>query len=147
MLVPKINKKNNKKQNEKGKNRILISVKVVGSAGPIRLIVNEDDVVADVVEKALKIYACQGRLPVLGSNVKDFQLFCPAAESDYLDPRETIGCFGARNFMLCKKPQLKTGTDDGLKKDVSVKAGGKGTGALKSLINKSLKVVNVIAAH
>ncbi|CAM8942158.1 unnamed protein product [Rhodiola kirilowii] len=129
-------------QKAKGRNRILISVNVVGSAGPIRFVVNEDDVVADVVSNALKIYRREGRLPVLGSNFADFMLFCPAAGSDFLDPLERIGFSGTRNFLLCKKPQLKGGGADDYEKDaMRTRNGGKGSGALKSWINKSLNVV------
>ncbi|CAM8999867.1 unnamed protein product [Rhodiola kirilowii] len=112
--------KRNQNVNGKGKerSRILISVNVVGSAGPIRLIVNEEDFVVDVVRSILKIYAREGRLPVLGSDANDFLLFCPAAASDFLEPLEMIGRYGARNFLLCKKPEL---TDDAVKEDVPLK--------------------------
>uniref|UniRef100_A0A7N1A632 DUF7054 domain-containing protein n=1 Tax=Kalanchoe fedtschenkoi TaxID=63787 RepID=A0A7N1A632_KALFE len=123
-------------------NRILITVNVVGSAGPIRFIVNEDDVVADVIGRALKIYARDGRLPVLGSDSKDFLLFCAAAGSDFLDSSERIGSCEARNFLLCKnpQPQLKTTVTEDVKKDKKV--AGK---AFKTWINKSLRVG--VSAH
>ncbi|KAL9680112.1 hypothetical protein QQ045_017989 [Rhodiola kirilowii] len=90
MLGQKV--KRNQNVNGKGKeqSRILISVNVVGSAGPFRLIVNEDDFVVNVVRSILKIYAREGRLPVLGS---DFLLFCPATASDSL-PEEVAEMFG-----------------------------------------------------
>ncbi|RXH68557.1 hypothetical protein DVH24_030890 [Malus domestica] len=76
-------------------NRFLITVNVLGSAGPIRFVVNEDDLVARVIDTALKSYAREGRLPVLGSDVKDFLLHCANAGSD--------GSRGGRNFVLSKK--------------------------------------------
>ncbi|KAL9679638.1 hypothetical protein QQ045_017504 [Rhodiola kirilowii] len=56
-----------------------------------------------------------------------------------------IGRCGARNFLLCKKPELKTSADDAVKEDVTLKVSAKGTGVWKSWINKSLKVA--ISAH
>lgn len=38
--------------------------------------VNEDDVVCDVIDKALKFYAHQSRLPVLKSNASNYVLHC-----------------------------------------------------------------------
>ncbi|KAJ6312691.1 hypothetical protein OIU77_014252 [Salix suchowensis] len=94
------------KRNQAAKgNRFLISVTVLGSAGPIRFVVNEEELVVAVIDTALKSYAREGRLPILGSDLNDFLLYCPNAGSDAISPWETIGSLGARNFMLCKKPQ------------------------------------------
>jgi len=67
-----------KKKNQivKG-NRILISVTFLGSAGPIRFVANEGDLVASVIDTALKCYAREGRLPILGSDFNDFVFYCP----------------------------------------------------------------------
>lgn len=93
-----------KSQNASGK-RLLISINVLGSAGPIRFVVYEEELVAAVMDNALKLYAREGRLPVLGSDISDFLLYSPQVGSDALSPWDSIGSFGARNFMLCKKPQ------------------------------------------
>lgn len=71
---------NKQKKNEK--KRVLISINVLGSAGPLRFIVNEEDLVAAVIDTALKSYAREGRLPVLGSDINGFSLYCPHAGSD-----------------------------------------------------------------
>jgi hypothetical protein len=63
-------------------NRFLITVNVLGSAGPLRFVVNENDLVAAVIDTALKSYAREGRLPVLGSDVNDFVLYCSDAGFD-----------------------------------------------------------------
>lgn len=57
-----------------------------------------------------------------------------------MDPSETIGSSGARNFLLCKRPRLKTGSEDIQKDAVLTKNVGTGRG-LKSWISKSLRVV------
>ncbi|XAR72224.1 hypothetical protein NMG60_11018794 [Bertholletia excelsa] len=116
-------------------NRLLVSITVLGSAGPIRFVVSEDEVVSAVIETALKAYAREGRLPVLGSNPDDFVLHCPFAGSEALSPWETIGSFGGRNFMLCKKPRMETTAIDD--KQTIVR---KGSGGWKEWFNKSLNL-------
>ncbi|KAG6410409.1 hypothetical protein SASPL_128468 [Salvia splendens] len=112
--------KQKKNQVAKG-NRFLISVNVLGSAGPIRFVVSEDELVGTVIDTALKSYAREGRLPVLGSNLDHFILYCPISGTEALVPWAAIGSAGVRNFVLCKKPQ----TDD-MKKAPPRKAGGGG---------------------
>lgn len=55
---------------------------MLGSAGPIRFVVNEEELVAAVIDTALKSYAREGRLPVLGNNTTGFVLYCPHLGSD-----------------------------------------------------------------
>ncbi|GMI87635.1 hypothetical protein like AT1G70780 [Hibiscus trionum] len=129
--------KQKKNQGPKG-NRLLISVTVLGSAGPIRFVVNEEELVAAVIDTALKSYAREGRLPVLGSNLNDFLLYCPSAGSDALSPWETIGSQGARNFMLCKKPGTEKMETDG--KSAESITTRKSPGNWKAWFNKSLSL-------
>nr|XP_043618553.1 uncharacterized protein LOC122590292 [Erigeron canadensis] len=104
MILPGKKKKNNEKGIAYVKNnRILITVNVVGSSGPLRFLVNEDDKVSKVIESSLKFYARGGRLPILGSNFKSFILYASDAGSVALNSSEEIGSYGGRNFMLCKK--------------------------------------------
>lgn len=84
--------KTKKIQPEQG-NRLLISITVVGSAGPIRFVVNEKELVANVLNTALKNYAREGRLPVLGSKLNDFVLYCPTVASEGI-------AFASSIFML-----------------------------------------------
>ncbi|XP_052203798.1 uncharacterized protein LOC127809135 isoform X2 [Diospyros lotus] len=118
------------------RNRLLISITVLGSAGPIRFVVNEDELVAAVIVTALKAYAREGRLPVLGSDFKDFVLYCPIAGTEALGPWQTIGSFGVRNFMLCKKPQVESASVDEEKHAIT----RKGNGSWKTWFNKSLNL-------
>ncbi|PHU27246.1 hypothetical protein BC332_05578 [Capsicum chinense] len=88
---------------EKSSGRLLITVNVLGSAGPLRFVVSENDKVARVVGTALKKYGGEGRLPVLSSDINDFLLYSATAGVDALRPSELIGSVGVRNFILCKK--------------------------------------------
>ncbi|KAK4426536.1 hypothetical protein Salat_1422200 [Sesamum alatum] len=96
--------KKKKADNDKNarSNRFLITINVFGSAGPIRFVVNEDGTAQGVIETALKLYAKQGRLPVLGLDIDSFFLYPANAGFEALKPWEVIGSCGARNFVLCK---------------------------------------------
>ncbi|XP_004297386.1 PREDICTED: uncharacterized protein LOC101305256 isoform 3 [Fragaria vesca subsp. vesca] len=118
-------------------NRFLISITVLGSAGPIRFVVNEEALVAAVIDTALKSYAREGRLPILGSDLNEFMLYCPTAGPDALSPWDTIGSQGSRNFMLCKKPQPVKMVDAEIP---AATISRKGSGSWKAWINKSLNL-------
>ncbi|GLJ26506.1 hypothetical protein SUGI_0512550 [Cryptomeria japonica] len=99
-------KKNQGKGNEA--NRLLVTINVLGSAGPLRFLASSDDPVQKLIETALKSYAREGRLPVFGHNAKQFELHC--ANSGYgqaLEPSQITGALGTRNFLLCKKNDSK----------------------------------------
>lgn len=72
----------NKSRKNNNTNRFLISINILGGSGPLWIVVNENNVVFDVIEMALKCHARQGRLPVLGSDPTDFVLYCSHAGSD-----------------------------------------------------------------
>ncbi|XP_054786181.1 uncharacterized protein LOC129292626 [Prosopis cineraria] len=84
------------------KNLILVTVNVHGSAGPLRFLVKDDDLVSNVIQTTLKFYARQKRRPVLGFDDRDFYLYCPTKLKG-LNPTETIGSCGARDFIMIKK--------------------------------------------
>ncbi|PON73022.1 hypothetical protein PanWU01x14_061720 [Parasponia andersonii] len=110
-------KKNHQKTND---GLMLICVTVLGSAGPIRLVVDEDELVASVICAALKSYARQGRLPVLGSDLSGFLLYCSNdTGTDSLSPLDKIGSQRARNFILYKKPSPSPDEPLMMKKSVS----------------------------
>ncbi|KAH7682530.1 hypothetical protein IHE45_05G127500 [Dioscorea alata] len=114
-----------------GSVRLLISVNVLGSAGPIRFVVKEEESVSAVISTALRSYAREGRRPVLGSDLNNFLLYCTNSCSDALSPLEPIGRVGSRNFTLCKKQGVvEEGNSQHLIK--------KGNGKWKGLINNVL---------
>ncbi|KAK4410114.1 hypothetical protein Sango_0084400 [Sesamum angolense] len=108
-LLRKLKKKKADDDKNAKSNRFLITINVFGSAGPIRFVVNEDETARGVIETALKLYAKQGRLPVLGSDISSFFLYPANAGFEALKLSEVIGSRGARNFVLCKnqsKPHM-----------------------------------------
>lgn len=54
--------------------RVLVTVTVLGSAGPLRFIVLEGDTVAALIRGALRCYAREGRMPLLGTDPAGFVL-------------------------------------------------------------------------
>lgn len=65
-----------KKKNKcKKLDRMLIIINVVGSCGPIRLVVSKDENAGKVIHAALKLYARHGRLPLLESDVNSYSLY------------------------------------------------------------------------
>ncbi|KAK4277996.1 hypothetical protein QN277_015902 [Acacia crassicarpa] len=100
--------KKKKKEEDDDKNKrseltkLLITVNVAGSTGPLRLVVNENDIVSDVIHITLKSFARLGRLPLLLSDPNNFLLYS-SLKLHALNPKEAIGCCGERNFILWKK--------------------------------------------
>lgn len=128
-------------QHGKGSARILVTVTVLGSAGPLRFLINEEELVASVIGTTLRLYAREGRLPVLGSDHNNFLLYSANAGSDALSPWEPIGAYGSRNFLLCRKQQQEMTTPAGQgSPSVAVLMGRKGSGSWKSWLNKSLNL-------
>ncbi|KAJ7519959.1 hypothetical protein O6H91_20G061300 [Diphasiastrum complanatum] len=83
--------------------RILVTVNVCGSTGPLRFLVDVKDPVKRVVELALRAYAREGRLPHLGVNCKLVDLYCANSDFEALDPVQPVGSFGTRQFLLHKR--------------------------------------------
>jgi len=62
-----------------------MSMNMLGSAGPIRFVVNEEELVEAYIDTTLKSYAREGRLPVLGNDHSAFFLYCPHLGFDGID--------------------------------------------------------------
>ncbi|TKY47403.1 hypothetical protein E2542_SST29463 [Spatholobus suberectus] len=123
-------------------NRFLVTINIMGSAGPIRFVVNEKELVSGVIDIALKSYAREGRLPVLGFDANNFLLYCANAGFDALSPLEPIGSFGARNFVLCKKQVYSSKTAP-----QSELVSQKSSGGWKAWLNKSKSFGLKIVSH
>lgn len=125
-------RKSNGKKEESA--RILITVTVLGSAGPIRFVVKEEELVSSVMCTTLKAYAREGRRPILGFELDDFVLYHAFGGSQGLSPWEPIGSFGCRNFLLCKKQRLASKeSSPNLGREIAKK----GTVPWKTWLNKS----------
>ena len=72
---------------------------ILGLAGSIRFVVNEEELVASVTDTALKSYAREGRLPVLGSNLNDFVLYCPISGTEGKLPHRGINWIKFKSLM------------------------------------------------
>ncbi|CAE6062275.1 unnamed protein product [Arabidopsis arenosa] len=127
------NNKHKKNQKSNTTNRFLVSITVLGSAGPIRFVVKEDETVANVIDYALKCYAREGRLPLLGSDSSFFLLYCPYSASEAFDPWGKIGSTGSRNFVLSKKLETQNIEDSVMTTTIR-----KTSGRWKAWLNKSL---------
>ncbi|RWR79632.1 hypothetical protein CKAN_00821600 [Cinnamomum micranthum f. kanehirae] len=127
VLAMQRSKRNNEHQQPQPQKvaRFLITVTVLGSAGPLRFVVKEEELVSAVMETALRSYAREGRYPVLGYDVNNFFLYCANAGSEALSLRETIGSYGCRNFVLCKKQMVEKGGS--VKGDSDAADGGVGS--------------------
>ncbi|CAN1351548.1 hypothetical protein LINPERPRIM_LOCUS42545 [Linum perenne] len=136
----------NKKK--KGSSKLLVRVNVLGSSGPIRLVVKEDDVAAAVIESTLKSYAKEGRVPSLvGCGASNFVLYSSNGgfDSKELNPQEAIGRNGGRNFVMCKK-QLNPQMTEGRRRPpppASPSPPAKISSSLKSWLTKSLTTLKI----
>lgn len=78
-----------------GRARVLVTVTVLGSAGPLRFLVDEGETVAGLVRAALRCYAREGRMPLLGADPADFLLYTANGRSDGTSPPK-------KNLFLCR---------------------------------------------
>ncbi|KAL7101626.1 hypothetical protein ACP275_08G065200 [Erythranthe tilingii] len=120
--------------------RFLISVNVIGSAGPIRFVVSKNDKADSVIETVLKKYAREGRLPILGFDVTAFFLYpANAAGFDALKGTEAIGSRGLRNFVLCKINNINSNSNSNSNGSPSSITVGKHSG-WRAWLQKSLSI-------
>ncbi|KFK33374.1 hypothetical protein AALP_AA5G005100 [Arabis alpina] len=122
----------------KTENRFLVSITFLGSAGPIRFLVKEDETVSNVIDYALKSYAREGRLPLLGSDSSFFLLYCPYSAPEAFNPWGKIGSTGSRNFVLSKKSEADQNIGGSSVETTTIK---KISAKWKAWLNKSLGLI------
>ncbi|GJT54802.1 UDP-3-O-acyl-N-acetylglucosamine deacetylase 5 precursor [Tanacetum coccineum] len=82
------------KKNHVTRNRRLICITIIGSASPIRFVVNVEEVVGNVMDTT---YTRMEKLPILGSNINDFVMYYPVTSTEALNPLVVSG----RSFFDC----------------------------------------------
>lgn len=80
--------------------RILVSITVEGSTGPIRVIVRKGDTVSDLIKVTIDNYAKEGRYPVLDSDTNMFELHVSNFSMESLNRSDPVGELGTRTFFL-----------------------------------------------
>eukprot|EP01018_Ginkgo_biloba_P018264 Gb_36682 [translate_table: standard] len=80
--------------------RILVSITVEGSTGPIKAIVKKGATVNDVIKLTIDKYAREGRYPVLDSNTDMFELHVSNFSMESLNRTDRVGELSTRTFFL-----------------------------------------------
>ncbi|WJX68886.1 hypothetical protein P8452_53212 [Trifolium repens] len=84
--------------------KLLLKVTVLGSLGPVQMLMKPESTVGDLVEAAVRQYISEGRRPILPSNVaSDFDLHYSQFSLESLNREEKVVKLGSRNFFLCPK--------------------------------------------
>ncbi|KAL8150466.1 hypothetical protein V2J09_020274 [Rumex salicifolius] len=83
--------------------RVLVSVTVEGSPGPIRTLVKLTSTVEEAIKLVIDEYCKEGRIPPLESTSSLYQLHLSSFNFESLDRSETIGSIGSRRFYLRKR--------------------------------------------
>ncbi|KAJ7523658.1 hypothetical protein O6H91_18G057400 [Diphasiastrum complanatum] len=81
--------------------KMLVTVNVLKSTGPLRFVVDVNYPVNRVIELTLQAYAREGRLPALGLESSFMQLY--SCDFEALDPLKLVGSVGTRKFSLHRK--------------------------------------------
>ncbi|XP_047072747.1 uncharacterized protein At4g22758-like [Lolium rigidum] len=123
-----------------GRARVLVTVTVLGSAGPLRFLVDEGESVTGLIRAALRCYAREGRMPLLGADAANFLLYTANGRSDALKSDERISFNGCRSFMLWQKTVPNAVADDNGSESAVANSspGRKGSGGWKFGLNKIL---------
>ncbi|CAM6120516.1 unnamed protein product [Calypogeia fissa] len=110
---------------EESSDPILVSVSVLGSPGPLLLVVDKNDSVKHTVDFALRRYAAQKRQPALADPASCFCLYCLNPDFEALDDEAKIGHWKNRQFHLYHKQRKDLTVDDiALNDSSSCKSGG-----------------------
>lgn len=100
-------KMNNPVDQASSVNKLLVSITIAQSIGPLRLLLFKDATVEEVIKAAFVLYAKEGRKPLLSNDPAAFGLHYSQFSIDCLNPAEKIKDLGSRNFFLCPKATAK----------------------------------------
>ncbi|GLJ24334.1 hypothetical protein SUGI_0464500 [Cryptomeria japonica] len=109
-------------------NKVLVLITVLGSAGPLRVILDSNATANEVIKQALELYSMEGRRPALALNSSHFELRYLQEPSEVLESNVRIGDLIFRQFLLFQKKCISNithdGDGDGKKKMQSLDLGG-----------------------
>ncbi|BAT90467.1 hypothetical protein LR48_Vigan08g142500 [Vigna angularis] len=92
--------------------KLLLKVTIMGSLGPVQVVMTTESAVGDLVAAAVNQYVKEGRRPILPSNdPSQFDLHYSQFTLESLDRNEKLSDIGSRNFFLC--PRKHGGGDGG----------------------------------
>ncbi|CAK8535337.1 unnamed protein product [Lathyrus sativus] len=84
--------------------KLLLKVTVLGSLGPVQILLKPESTVGDLVDAAVRQYVKEGRRPILLSNVaSDFDLHYSQFSLESLCREEKLVKLGSRNFFMCPR--------------------------------------------
>lgn len=90
--------------------KLLLKVTVLGSLGPVQMLMKPESTVGDLVETAVRQYINEARRPILPSRFgSDFELHFSQFSLESLNREEKLVKLGSRNFFLCPKNTAHAG--------------------------------------
>ncbi|KAJ3679866.1 hypothetical protein LUZ60_016144 [Juncus effusus] len=123
-----------------GKNKVVMSVTVEGSVGPIKALIRLGASVEETIENVLERYELEGRSPKLDPvDASSFQLHHSHFSLQSLNKSDKIGEVGGRSFYLRKNCELNN-SDFG-KEEICKRKGGE-FGLSVSLNNLKTQAIN-----
>ncbi|KAF7805676.1 Histone deacetylase HDT1 [Senna tora] len=92
--------------------KLLLHVTVLGSLGPVKVVITPESTVGDLVAASVQQYLKEGRRPFLPTtDPSGFDLHYSQFSLESLDREEKLIGLGSRNFLLC--PRKSTAAMDG----------------------------------
>ncbi|XP_054812293.1 uncharacterized protein LOC129313330 [Prosopis cineraria] len=93
--------------------KLLLHVTVLGSLGPVKVVMTPESKVGDLVAASVRQYLKEGRRPILpATDPSAFDLHYSQFSLESLDRGEKLMELGSRNFLLCPRKQT-SGTAEG----------------------------------
>ncbi|CAJ1979187.1 unnamed protein product [Sphenostylis stenocarpa] len=84
--------------------KLLLKVTIMGSLGPVQVVMTPESAVGDLVAAAVSQYVKEGRRPILpSSDPSHFDLHYSQFTLESLDREQKLRNIGSRNFFLCPR--------------------------------------------